>query len=199
VESAGNRWYISDAHDGRAAIAVFNQLWELERTIAVDTITGTPHQFAVLPDGRIILEAPDGRLVALGRDTITTFALTEQDQRTGLLLGALGGVLHAVPGHSVTLYNDLGHWRWRLEWQWHEGAYVTDLAIDTRGRIHLLAGEEDGASFVTFTLSPTTGEVVRWSLPGQEATFTVDRLGNLEPVSSESWVAGLVDQPGNGR
>ena len=192
TEERGGRWYVSDVDEGRATIAVFTPLWELERWIPVDEHASAPHQFAVLPDGRIVVEARDGRLVVVGPDSAVTFALVEQSSRTGMVLGALGGVLHAVPDRSITLYNERGNIRWRLPWPWHERAYVTDIAVDGQGRIHVLAGEETEAgqeSFVAFSLSPITGEVVRYSLePGGSATFVVKRMGEVKRDSAARWL-----------
>jgi hypothetical protein len=191
VQVQSGRWYVSDVDDGRPAVAVFSRHWELERRIPLEGIASAPHQFAVLPDGRIVVETADGRLVAVGPDSVTTFALVEQSARTGLILGARGGVLHAVPARAVTLYNERGNIRWRLPWPWHEGAYVTDITEDGQGRLHVLAGEggEGGRDrFVTFSLSPATGEVVRWSEPGATATFVVARLGAYAQDRPERWL-----------
>jgi hypothetical protein len=192
IEERSGRWYVSDVDGARATIAVFTSLWEFERWIPVDEYASAAHEFAVLPDGRIVIEARDGRLVVMGTDSAETFALVEQSSRTGIVLGALGGVLHAVPDRAVTLYNELGNVRWRLPWPWHERAYVTDIAVDGQGRIHVLAGEETEAgrqSFVAFSLSPITGEVVRYSQePGGSATFVVKRMGEVERDSAARWL-----------
>lgn len=182
IQFADGRWYVSDVDNGDSRIRVFDAEWRLLRELPTGPVASAPHQFAVLPDGRIVLEAADGRLIALRGDSITTFAVTPKSQQTGFLVAAQGGVLHVVPGETVTLYNAIGNWRWRLEWPWHEEAYVSDVTVDSRGRIHLLLGEErTQPQFVAFTLSPLTGEVVRWSLPAPSATFVATQLGNLEP------------------
>lgn len=187
IQEAGGRWYVSDAADGEWWIVEFSYQWDVLRRIRVDTITTAPHQFAVLPDGRIIVEAPDGRLVSIAGDTMETFALTEVSRRTGLLLGALGGVMHAVPDKSITLYNEVGNIRWRLPWDWQEGAYVTDLALDAQGRIHVLAGQDTPNRFYVFSLDRSTGQVIRWSAPGAAATFVIERLGEVQPDSTGRW------------
>ncbi len=184
------QWYVSDVDRGRPSIAVFSADKEFQRRISLDDISSAAHQFAVLPDSRIVTESADGRLVALADDSTSTFAISERSSRTGLVIGALGGVIHAVPGWAITLYNEFGNIRWRLAWPWHERAFVTDLALDAHGRIHVLAGEEGTNVFVVFTLSPLTGEVVRWSARGPSATFVVDRLGNILPDSVERWLGG---------
>ncbi len=182
IQELGGRWYVSDARDGEASIAIFSSTGNLATRIIVDTLVSAPHQFAILPDGRIVLEALDDRLVTLPSDgPASTFTITEQAERPGLLVAAAGGVLHALPGKSLTLYNANGNLRWRLPWPWHERAFVADLAVDAQGRYHVLAGEENRNTFVVFSLSPTTGEVLRWSIPGPYATFAVDRMGGIRP------------------
>ncbi len=190
VQAAGGKWYVSDIEERRAIILVFSDRWELESRIDVASVASAPHQFAVLPDGRLLVEAGDGRLVTITPDSVATFAVVDQSNRTGLLVAALGGVVHAVPNETITLYNALGHIRWRQPWPWHEGAFVTDLAVDAHGRVHVLGGEEDTDVFVAFSLSPITGEVVRWSVPGRSATFVVDRLGEILPDSATRWIGG---------
>jgi hypothetical protein len=191
AQEVGGRWFVSDVDGGRPSIAVVSADGALERRIPLDTLATAPHQFAVLPDGRVVLEMPDHRLVSLSADgELTTFAIIEEGDRPGLLVAAAGGVLHALPHRSITLYNAQGNLRWRLPWPWHEGAFVTDLAVDARGRYHVLAGEEGRNTFVVFTLSHTSGEVLRWSVPGPYATFVVDRLGQIEPDTADRWLGG---------
>jgi len=193
VQFVNDRWYVSDVRTGQSEIVVFDSEWKLLERISIQHRSSTPHQFAVLPDDKIVVEAPDGRLAALDADTLVTFALTDQGTRTGLLIAALGGVLHAVPDRAITLYNGLGKVRWRLPWPWHPHAYPADLTVDPQGRFHLLVGEGEGQpTFVAFTLSSTTGEVIRWSVPGVIATFSVDRVGNIEVDNPTRW---LGDQP----
>lgn len=187
IQEAAGRWYVSDAADGAWWIVEFSYQWDVLQRIRVDTITTAPHQFAVLPDGRIIVEAPDGRLVSFAGDGMDTFALTETSRRTGLLLGALGGVIHVVPDKSLTLYNEVGNIRWRLPWEWQEGAYITDLALDAQGRLHVLAGQDTPSRFYVFSLDRNTGQVIRWSPPGAAATFVIDRLGEVQPDSTGRW------------
>jgi len=188
IQELDGRWYVSDVEEGAASVVVFSGQWDPERRIPLRDVASAPHQFAVLPGGRVVVEATDGRLVAVGADSAATFALVEQSGRTGLLVAAAGGVLHAVPDRSITLYNAQGNIRWRLPWPWQEGAFVTDIAVDGQGRVHVLAGEELRNTFVCFSLSPTTGEVIRWSVPGPAATFIVERMGEIRPDSTAHWI-----------
>jgi hypothetical protein len=175
--------------DGEWWVVVFSPQWEVELQLRVDTIATAAHQFAVLPDGRIVVEAPDGRLVAITEDSTETFALTDTSPRTGLVMAALGGVLHAVQDREITLYNGGGNIRWRLPWPWQEGAFVADLALDAQGRIHVLAGREGSDQFYAYSLDRNTGQVIRWSvMPGTSATFVIDRLGAIEPDLLENWI-----------
>ncbi len=185
---ARERWYVSDIRDGRPLIIVLSSSGVVERRIELDTIASAPHQFAVLEDGRIVVEAPDSRLIAFSEDGASTFALVQTSPRTGLLVGARGGVLHAVPDRSITLYNSLGKIRWRLDWPWSESTFVADLGVDHQGRPHIIAGQQGRPGFVAFGLSPITGEVVRWSEDGPFATFVVDRLGEIKPDSASNWL-----------
>ncbi len=187
VQEMGGRWFVSDVEGGRPQIVLFSTDGVFEERIGLDTLASAAHQFAVLPDRRIVVEHPDGRLLALGPDSVTTFTTTEQSERAGLMVAAGGGVLHAVPGRHLTLYNVNGNVRWRLEWPWHDRAFVADLAVDAQGRNYVIAGEEGRNSFVTFTLSPTTGEILRWSVPGPFTTFVVDRLGEVRPDTVGGW------------
>ncbi len=190
IQELDGRWYVSDVEEGAASVVVFSGQWDFERRIPVQGVAAAAHQFAVLPSGQVVVEAADQRLVAVGADSVTTFALVEGSDRTGLLVAALGGVLHAVPGRAITLYNAQGNIRWRLPWEWAEGVYVTDIAVDGQGRIHVLAGEARRNAFRCFTLSPTTGEVIRWSEESAAATFVVERLGELKPDSTAHWIEG---------
>ncbi len=188
VEYHGGRWYVSDLRDGRPVVTVLNSAGTLERRIPLAPTPATPHQFAVLPDGRIVIQVAGGELVALRGDSVLPFAVGDQSERPGLLLGAQGGVVLAAPGQAVTLFNANGNIRWRLEWPWNERAYVSDMALDAQGRLHLLAGEEGTNQFVVFTLSYVTGEVMRWSVPGPYATFSVRRLGEIRPDTAGHWL-----------
>jgi hypothetical protein len=191
IQEADGRWYVSDVREGRASVAIFSANGILEERVDLDTVASAPHQFAVLPDGRIVVEAADDQLVTLRPgEEARTLAITDRSDRSGLIVAASGGVLHAIPGQSITLYNANGNLRWRLPWPWHEGAFVADMAVDARGRYHVIAGEEGRSTFVVFTLSPTTGEILRWSVPGTQATFVVDRLGQIEPDTAGRWIGG---------
>ena len=188
VQEQDGRWYVSNVDDGEEWIVIFDAEWEVVDRLRIDTLGAAPHQFAVLPDGRIVLETENARLIAWDGDTVTTFALFEASQRSGFLAAASGGVLHAVPDHAVTLYNQNGNIRWRLPWDWEESAYVADLAVDARGRIHMLFGVPDEDSFVCFSLSTPTGEILRWSQPGPSSTFSVTRLGEIRPDELANWI-----------
>ena len=185
------RWYVSDVRDGAPAIVVFGPDGSVEQSIDLRGIATAPHQFAVLEGGHIVVEGPDNRLVQLDGDSATTFALFEGSSRTGLLVGALGGVLHAVPGKTIALYNGLGNIRWRLEWPWADNLYAADLAVDAQGRAYILAGVQQENVFIVFGFSPVTGEVIRWSEEGPLATFVVRRLGEIRADSAEKWVGRL--------
>jgi hypothetical protein len=188
IQELDGRWYVSDVEEGAAAVVVFSSQWDFERRITVHDAASAPHQFAVLPDGRLVVEATDGRLVAVGPDSTATFALVEQSDRTGLVAAVAGGVLHAAPGRAITLYNAQGNVRWRAPWEWGEGMYVTDIAVDGQGRIHALVGDPRRNEFRSFTLSPTTGEVIRWSEAAAAATFVVERMGEIRPDSTARWI-----------
>jgi hypothetical protein len=189
VQEHEGRWYVSDVADGMWWVTVFSPEWEVQQRLRVDTIATAPHQFAVLPDGRIVVEAPEGRLVAIDGDSSSTFALVEVSTRTGFLVAARCGVLHIIPDRTFTLYNGAGNIRWRLPWPWQDGvAYVTDLAVDAQARIHVLAGEARTGSFYAYSLDRESGQVIRWSTPGIAATFVVSRLGEIEPDSTDRWI-----------
>jgi hypothetical protein len=190
VQWTGGHWYASDIDQGHNAIVQFSPSGAAERTIVLDSITRTPHQFAVLPDGRIVVEAMNRKLVAISRDSITVFARTDTTgTKPGLLVAASGGVLYALPDKSITLFNGYGNVRWRVDWAWQETAYFTDVAVDREGRVHLMAGiPTEGNKFVVYSLNPINGEVVRWSEPGPYATFTVNEFGSLAPDSAYNWV-----------
>ena len=187
LQEFDGQWYASDVVDGRAMIIVFSDQWERVREIGVDSVASVPHQFAVLQDGSIVVEGVDGRLLALHDDSISTFAVVEHSTRNGMIVAAQGGVLHAIPGQTITLYNALGNLRWRQEWPFHDGAFVTDLSVDANGRVHIMAGEEGTNVFYAFTLSPITGEAVRWTAASEVATFVVKTLGEIKP-DSPRWI-----------
>lgn len=186
----GGSWYVSDVVAGKPSVVVFNSDGAVSHRVELDGIASAPHQFAVLPDRRIVVESADGRLVAVRGGSVTTFALTETGARTGLLVAAQGGVLHAIAGRSITLYNGQGNIRWRIDWPWDDTIYAVDLAVDARGRTHLLAGQEAERSFIVFGFAPTTGEVIRWSREGPFGTFVVGRMGEIFPDSASNWVGG---------
>jgi len=98
---------------------------------------------------------------------------------------AEGGAVQALPGKHITLYNEFGHIRWRIDWPWRETAYVNDLTVDAQGRIHVIAGIPSEKNFVVYSLAAVTGEVVRWSTPGPYASFNVDYLGEIRPDTTK--------------
>jgi len=174
--------YVSDVAQGHPLIAEFGPDGALRRTIRLDGMASQAHQFAVLPDGGVVIESRDARLLVLRGDSAATFAPVEVGTRPSLLLGADGGVLHAIPDKMITLYNGFGHIRWRIDWPWQEAAFVADVALDRRGRIHFLVGDPATGTFTAPTLAPATGEVVRWSEPTSGNSFVVDRLGQVIPA-----------------
>jgi hypothetical protein len=188
VQEVDGRWYVSDVVNGEEWIVVFDTQWNVLERIRIDTLAQAPHQFAVLPDGRIVLELADFRLATLDAGELTTFALFEPASRTGFLVAASGGGLHAVPDMYVTLYNEQGNIRWRHLWEWREDVYVSDLAVDARGRMHMLIGEANRNTFVCFSFAKATGEILRWSEPGPSATFSIDRLGEITPDGLSRWI-----------
>lgn len=188
VQEAAGKWYVSDAENGRSSIVVLSGEGTLELRIPTDGLTTTPHQFAVLAEGRIVLESRDGGLIALSGDSVSTFALTERGQQPALLVAARGGVLHALPGHYITLYNRLGNIVWRIDWPWLETAVVTDLAVDAVGRYHVFTAFPTEESFRVYTLSEINGEVIRWSGPSVNATFVVRRLGEVVADEAKRWL-----------
>ena len=76
---------------GYGTIMVFDAEWEILDRIRIDTLGATPHQFAVLPDGRIVLEGSEAHLLVLGAGTMETFAIFDAGQRSGLLTAAMVG------------------------------------------------------------------------------------------------------------
>lgn len=187
VEMQGNAWYVSDLADGRPEVVVLGRDGALVRRVPLAGTAIQPHQFAVLPDGGIVVEASGGRLVVLRGDSIATFAVVEVGSRPSLLRGAGGGVLHAIPDQTITLYNGFGNIRWRVEWPWAETAFVSSAGEDSRGRIHYIAGVAGENTFIAYSMTPGTGEVVWWSEPQVEASFVVDRLGELTPAQGR-WI-----------
>jgi hypothetical protein len=187
IQWSGGEWYVSDVEDGKPLIVVLSPTGEERRRIPLGRFTGTPHQFAVLPDGRIVVESPEGALLAIKGDSSSVFTVTDRSSKTGLLVAASGGVLHAVPDRYITLYNQFGHIRWRLDWPWAQTAYVTQIAVDPQNRIHVLAGVPSDSSFIVYSLSNNTGEIVIWSPASRTATFIADRLGQIKPDDSRKW------------
>ncbi len=181
IQFIGERWYVSDVENGRPSLAVFAADGHLEHRVDLARVGAVPHQFAVLPDNRILVELPEGRLVALRGDSTTPFVDARGGPKTGLVAAASGGVVQALPDKHLTLYNQFGHIRWRIDWPWKETAFVTDLSVDANGRIHVIAGIPSENNFVVYGLAATTGEVVRWSTPGPYASFTVNYLGEISP------------------
>jgi hypothetical protein len=181
IQPVGNRWYVSDVQDGRASLVIFAPDGRMERRLDLARFGAVPHQFAVLPDGRMVIETTEGRLLALTGDSVSTFVDVRGGSRPGLLVAASGGAVQALPGKHITLYNEFGHIRWRIDWPWRETAYVNDLTVDAQGRIHVIAGIPAEKNFVVYSLAAVTGEVVRWSTPGPFASFAVDYLGEIRP------------------
>ncbi|HLB38159.1 MAG TPA: hypothetical protein VJL31_16420 [Gemmatimonadales bacterium] len=198
IQFAGDRWYVSDVEDGRPSLAVFAADGRLERRIDLARVGAVPHQFAVLPDNRIVVETPEGRLIALAGDSGTRFVDARGGPKTGLVAAASGGVVQALPDKHLTLYNQFGNIRWRIDWPWLETAFVTDLTVDANGRIHIIAGIPAENNFVVFGLAATTGEVVRWSTPGPHASFTVDFLGEIRPDTAQRRDGNGVSGEGEG-
>ena len=189
VQESNDSWYVSDVRDGKNFIVVLSSGGELKQEIDLSQYSATPHQFAVLPDGRIVIEAPDGKLRMIDGDNVSTFAETDVSEGTsGLVVAAVGGVLHAIRGQHITLYNEFGNIRWRVEWPWDDSAYPSDVAVDAQGRPHIIAGIGNAGNFVVYSLSTVTGEVLRWSPPGPAATYTVERLGRLAVDEPANWI-----------
>ncbi len=185
MQLVGRRWYVSDVQDGHASLVIFRPNGSLEQRLDLSRFSAVPHQFAVLPDGRLIIETTEGRLLALRGDSVTSFVDVRGGSRQGLLVAAAGGAVQALPGKHITLYNEFGHIRWRIDWPWLETAFVTDLTVDAQGRIHVIAGIPSEKNFVVYSLAAVTGEVVRWSTPGPYASFNVDYLGEIRPDTSK--------------
>jgi hypothetical protein len=188
VQQQNGDWYLSDVDDGNPVIVILGPDGTLKRRLHISSHTSLLHQFAILPDGRSVLQAKDSRLVVLDEDSVSTFALTEVGSRPSLITAAGGGVVHAVPDHHITLYNGFGNIRWRIDWPWRESAFVTDVSVDRLGRIHLIVSGEEPDTFIVFTIQQDTGEIVRWSVPGPYATFVVNVFGEVRPDSTDNWV-----------
>jgi hypothetical protein len=182
LQAVGDTWFVSDLRVGRPVVVVVGPDGAVARTVDLGDVAAHAHQFAILPDGAIVVETKDGRLVALRGDSAATFAAVEIGPRPSLLLGAGGGVLHAVPDRHITLYNGFGNIRWRIEWPWASTAYISDVGQDSRGRIHAIAGVEASNTFIAYTFEEGTGEIIRWSEETREGSFLVDRLGEIVPA-----------------
>jgi hypothetical protein len=187
VQWSAGEWFVSDVENGKPLVVVLSPTGEERRRIPLEHFTSTPHQFAVLPDGRIVVESPEGALVAIKGDSSSVFTVTDHAAKTGLLVAAGGGVLHAVPDRYITLYNQFGHIRWRLEWPWARTAYITEIAVDPQNRIHALAGVPSDSTFIVYSLSNNTGEILIWSPASRRATFIADRLGQIKSDDSKKW------------
>ena len=190
LQIMGADWYVSDLRDGRPVVVVLGRDGAVRRTVPVGDVAAHAHQFAVLPDGAVVVESRDGRLAALRGDSAATFAAVEIGPRPSLLLGAGGGVLHAVPDRHITLYNGFGNIRWRIDWPWAATAYIGDLSQDRRGRIHALAGVEATNTFIAYTFEEGTGEIIRWSDETAAGSFLVDRLGEIVPAEGR-WMGNV--------
>jgi hypothetical protein len=187
IQWATGQWYVSDVENGKPFVVALGPDGQERRRISLERHTSTPHQFAVLPDGRIVVESAEGALVALDGDSSSVFTVTDRTAKTGLLVAASGGVLHAVPDRYITLYNQFGHIRWRLEWPWAKTAYISEIAVDPQNRIHALAGVPSDSTFIVYSLSNNSGEIVIWSPASHSATFIVDRLGQIKPDAGKKW------------
>ncbi len=191
VQWNGDRLYVSDVDGGRPQVVVFASSGELIERIDLGPTAAVPHQFAVLPDGQIVFETTDDRLVALQGDSLDTFALNDSSRKTGALVAAGGGVLHAVPTRTITLYNGLGRIRWRIDWPWSDSTYVADLAIDSRGRPLLLASQQGSEGFVVFAFDTINGGITMW-MEGPTATFSTRTYGDIRPDSTSNWI-GVIE------
>ncbi|MEX0692434.1 MAG: hypothetical protein WD934_03385 [Gemmatimonadales bacterium] len=186
VQHRDGDWWVSDVQDGVSTIVRLRR-GAAPRVTSLGVDAVRPHQFAVLPDGALVYEVRDHRLVVRRGDSVATFAAVEVADRPSFTVAAGGGVLHAVPGLHITLYNAFGNLRWRLAWPWVATAHVGALAIDPQSRIQLLSGVADLGTFIVYTIDPTSGEVTRWSQPDSSATFVVDRLGGVVPDRDGRW------------
>ncbi len=188
VQTVGGRWYVSDIGDRGPSIAVLSGDGTLERRIELRAISPIAHQFAVLPDGRVVVESFESELLQISEDSITPFALIEIGMRPSLIAGVSGGVFHAVPGKHMTLYNEFGSIRWRVEWPWANTAYFTDISVDRQGRMHMIAGVPGDSAFRVYTLGRNDGDVIAWSGAGPHATFIVSHRGTFQTDSVSNWL-----------
>jgi len=191
LQAVGSTWYVSDVVDGKPQVVALDSRGKLLRRIDLSPFGATPHQFAILPDGHLVFEIPGGALRALRPDDSTSAApfgeRPPEAPKPGLLVAAAGGVAHAVPDRFVILFNGFGKVRWQLEWPWAKTAFFSDFCVDSHGRIHLIAGVPDQGTFIVYSISSETGEVVRWSSPGTTSSFTIDRLGEIRTADARDW------------
>lgn len=176
------RWYVSDVDQGSPSVAVFTPEGRLERRYQLSRYQAVPHQFGVLPDGRLIIEVP-GRLLALKEDSVSTFVEFRPGTVTGFLISARGGAVHVLPDRHISLYNEFGSVRWRVDWPWDESLVVADLEVDSNGRIHLLTSVPSQGIFRVYTPTTSTGEIVLWSNASIYPSFTINKFGDLRPDS----------------
>lgn len=185
VQAMVDTWYVGDRGDTGFAVQLFTADGRPVRRVALDTAVS--EQFAPLPDGRIVVEASGARLLAVGRDSVTTFALVLTGTRPSLLAAADGGVVHAVPDKTITFYNGFGHIRWRVDWPWVSTAFVSGIAVDAQSRVHLISGVGNTGTFIVYTLARASGEIVRWSVAESTATFVVNQLGAIAKGDTLRW------------
>jgi hypothetical protein len=69
-----------------------------------------------------------------------------------------------------------------VEWPWAETAFVSGISEDSRGRLHYLAGVAQDNTFIVYSMTSGTGEIIWWSEPQTEASFVVGRLGEPTPA-----------------
>jgi len=187
VQALADTWFVSDGGGTTPTLFAFTADGHLLRKTSLATADPASAQFAVLPDGRVVVERAGGQLVALAGDSNTIFVPVQVGPRPSLLVGADGGVFYAAPGKSVALYNGFGHIRWRVDWPWADSAYVGGVAVDSKGRIHLISGVGNQRTFIVYTLATASGEIVRWSAADSVPTFVVDRLGALTRGDTTHW------------
>ncbi len=187
VQALADTWFVSDGAGRAPTLFVFTAAGHLLRQSPLAAADPVSAHFAVLPDGRIVVQGTGGRLVALAGDSGKIFVPVEVGPRPSLLAGADGGVFYAAPGKSVALYNGFGHIRWRVDWPWADSAYVGGVSVDAKGRIHLISGVGNQGTFIVYTLATPSGEIVRWSAADSVPTFVVDRLGALTGGDTTHW------------
>lgn len=187
VQAVTDTWYVGDVDSAGFAVEVFTAAGQPVRRVPLSAAAPVTSQFAPLPDGRIVVEGSGARLVAVSGDSVTTFALVLTGTRPSLLAAADGGVVHAVPDKTITFYNGFGHIRWRVDWPWVSTAFVSGIAVDAEGRVHLISGVGDTGTFIVYTLAKASGEIVRWSVAESTATFVVNQLGAVSRGDTLRW------------